>query len=313
MAVPGIRKVSGKPTVSAAPKAGRREAVRARLHAAYTEGLPVPRDTEPYLAAALGGTLAQPGTLVRAELAFLTGRAFGLGDEAATRLATALEYFHTASLVIDDLPAMDDAAMRRGAPAVHRVYGEGTAMLASLALVNRAYALVWQATAGSPRQGRALGYLERYLGLGGLLDGQSRDIHGGGANPQRVAIGKTVALLRLSLVLPALLGRADEHALRLLDRLSLAWGLAYQIIDDLGDVLDTHGSKKTAGRDAALNRPNLALALGLAGAFARLQRLLLLGDRLVARLGRREPRLFFLEAVRERFARETRELAGSFE
>ncbi len=296
-----------------AARSGRRDPLRARLRTAYTEGLPVAGETEPYLAAALGGVLARTGTMVRAELAFLTGRAFGMEDEAATRLATALEYFHTASLLIDDLPAMDDAALRRGAPALHRVYGEGTAMLASLALVNRAYALVWQAAAASARQPRALGYLERYLGLGGLLDGQSRDIHGGASDPQRVAIGKTVALLRLALVLPATLGRADEHALCLLDRLSLAWGLAYQTLDDLRDVMSTDSPSKTAGRDAALNRPNLALSLGQTRAFARLDRLLLLGDRLVARLGRREPRLFFLEAVRERFARQSRELAGGFE
>ncbi len=286
-----------------------------RLRLAFEQGLPRPSAMEPHLAGALASTLSRPGTMVRAELAFHAGRAFGMEEEKAVRLATALEYFHTASLVIDDLPAMDDAAMRRGAPSSHRVYGEGTAILASLALINRAYALLWQASAGSARQARALGYLEHFLGLGGLLDGQSQDIHfgklpAGSREPQQVAIGKTVALIRLSLVLPAMLGGAGEHTLRLLDRLSLAWGLAYQTLDDLKDVL-RNTDTKTTGRDSALNRPNIALTLGPTGAFKRLLRLLALGNRVAAHLERREPQLFFLEAVCERFMREAGELAGS--
>ena len=84
------------------------------------------------------------------------------------QLAMGLEYFHTASLVFDDLPFMDNAAERRGKPCLHVLFGEACATLAALALINRAYALVWSAvTVGSPfAQQSALRYVERDLGVG---------------------------------------------------------------------------------------------------------------------------------------------------
>ncbi len=93
--------------------------------------------------------------------------------------AVALEYFHTASLLFDDLPCMDNALERRGAPCVHLAFGEEGAILTALALINRAYALTWRAVAGCPqvRQVRALAYIEHCLGVEGLLNGQSLDLH----------------------------------------------------------------------------------------------------------------------------------------
>ncbi len=299
------------------PSVTAQQTLQERLGTAFNRSLPVSAETENHLARALAETLDRRGTLVRAELVFHTARSFRLEEERAVSLATALEYFHTASLLFDDLPCMDDAAVRRGAPCLHRTYGEGTAILAALGLINRAYALLWQAVADadSARRVQTLAYVERYLGLGGLLNGQSEDIHykqlpSEERNPQKVAVGKTVSLIRLSLVLPAMLGEANEQTLRLLDRLALAWGLAYQTVDDLKDVLrDVGATDKSTGRDTVLNRPNLALAVGAAEAFERLRRLLRLSDRIVHRLQQREASLFFLEAVRERFAREYRAIA----
>ena len=124
----------------------------------------------------------------------------------------AIEYFHTASLVFDDMPAMDDARERRGAPCVHHRFDEATATLAALALINRAYALLWQVLGSLPDAARdaAARLVGDCLGAQGILSGQSRDLQFE-SSPRRehdvlaVAVGKTVTLIRLTLLLPALI------------------------------------------------------------------------------------------------------------
>lgn len=283
--------------------------MRVRLQEAFVRGLPVSPGIEGHLAGALRETLRNPGSMIRAELTCRVARSFGQTDQHAEALAVAIEYFHTASLLFDDLPAMDNASERRGAPCVHHLYGEGTAMLAALALINRAYALVWQAVAGldPEAQQRALGYLENHLGLTGLLNGQSQDLHFSALPsalrvPHQVAMGKTVSLIRLSLVLPALLGGASQSEVRRLECLAVYWGLGYQTMDDLKDVLFPSGeSGKTGARDASLNRPNQALFYGVTGAFERAARMMRLGSRTVERLARRRAALSFLSEAQGRF------------
>jgi geranylgeranyl diphosphate synthase, type II len=291
--------------------------MRSRLRRAFQARLPLPQGTEPHLGGALRDTLQHPGSMVRAELAFRIACSFGLSEERSENLAIAIEYFHTASLLFDDLPSMDDARVRRGVPCAHQVYGEGAAILAALALINRAYALVWKSVAGlSPEvQSAGLGYLERHLGIAGLLNGQSQDLHYSLLSehlrePQSIALGKTVSLIRLALVLPAIIGQAQPHEASLLDRLAIFWGLSYQTLDDLKDVLhgdDLHG--KTAARDACLDRPNLVLAIGVPESFDRIERLMNLGSRVIARLLRHHARLAFLRDVRAQFKKEIASLS----
>lgn len=285
---------------------------RTQLQDAFMRTLPVTPEIEQHLAGALGETLRNPGSMIRAELAYRVARSFDQPNHTAQDLAIALEYFHTASLLFDDLPAMDNAADRRGAPCVHHVYGEGTAMLAALALINRAYALTWKAAADAPRavQQQALDYLERNLGLSGLLNGQSQDIHYATLSadariPHQIALGKTVSLIRLSLVLPALLGGASPSEVRRLECLAVFWGLGYQTLDDLKDVLYPAGETgKTGARDAQLNRPNQALFYGIGGAFDRAHRLMRLGARVIKGLTRTRSSLAFLADAHQRFQRE---------
>jgi geranylgeranyl diphosphate synthase type II len=291
--------------------------LRTALREAFVRNLPVSSGTEEHLAGALQAALRNPGSMFRAELAFRIARSYGESRERAEELAIALEYFHTASLLFDDLPAMDNAAERRGAPCVHRLYGEGAAMLAALALINRAYALVWAAAAGLPaaQQQRALRYLEANLGLEGLLNGQSQDLHyaelpGSPSAPDRVAMGKTVSLIRLSLVLPALVSGAPAGEIRRLECLAVYWGLGYQTIDDLKDVmLPSSESGKTGDRDARLNRPNQALFCGVAEAFTRAQRLMGLASRVTGRLVRQRAALSFLSEAHAHFEQEMLALA----
>lgn len=118
-------------------------------------------------------------------------------------------------------------------------------------------------------------------------------------------MGKTVSLIRLPLVLPAILGGASEVEIRQLERLAIFWGLSYQSLDDLKDVLYSEGgANKTSARDAHLNRPNLALSIGIDESFDRIQRLMRLADHAVTRLIQRNDRLAFLEQVHANFDQE---------
>lgn len=231
---------------------------------------------EAHLADAVRDLLGSPGTLVRAQLAYGVGRALGLEVAAARAAAVAVEYLHTASLLFDDLPAMDDARERRGRPCPHLLYGEGAAILAGLALVHRAHALVAEAASGLPaeRERRAWTRLEQNVGLAGILDGQARDLHfRGGGDPAAIAAGKTTPLLRLALLLPAALAGAAPETEGALDRLAAAWGQAYQALDDFRDLLESNRqSGKTGRRDARLGRPNLVRAIGPEPALAALDR-----------------------------------------
>ena len=291
-------------------------AMRSRLLSAFHGGLVLPHGTEPHLAGALRHTLQHPGSMVRAELAFRIGCSFQMSEDRAESMAIAIEYFHTASLLFDDLPAMDDARLRRGMPCAHQVFGEGAAILAALALINRAYSLVWRSVAGlAPQiQSAALTYLERHLGIAGLLNGQSQDLHYSSLlprfrEPQMVAMGKTVSLIRLALVLPAIAGDASCREIHFLDRLAMFWGLSYQTLDDLKDLIHTDGQGKTAARDAFLDRPNLALRIGISESFERIDRLMNLAGRTIVRLSGDRPHLAFLREVRVQFNKEIAKLS----
>ncbi len=283
-------------------------AVQPELLRAFASALPVAEGTEPGLGGALRQTLANPGSLVRAQLVYDMSLAFGLAPGSASRLAVAIEYFHTASVVFDDLPCMDDATRRRGAPCIHRSHGEAAAILAALALVSRAYALIWGALAGldSETQLSAGACVEECLGVAGLLNGQSQDLHhacrvGPRPSPRRIAMGKTVSLIRLSLVLPALVGGAKTREIALLRRLAVFWGLGYQTIDDLKDVLlRPEQTGKNSARDALLNRPNVALDMGTPRALQSLDRLIHLGDSALDRLLQSLPSLAFLTRLGDR-------------
>jgi geranylgeranyl pyrophosphate synthase len=253
---------------------------------AFKTSLPLPAALDPQFEEAIRHVLDNPGSLIRPRMVFQVATAFGLDAEPARDLAIALEYFHTASLVFDDLPCMDNARERRGVSCVHFEFGEAAAILTALALINRAYALTWRAVSASPSQSHscALTYIEQCLGVEGLLNGQSLDLHYATLPHNRettesIARGKTVSLIRLTLVLPAILGGASPREIQLLERIALYWGLAYQMVDDLKDLLDsTHETGKTIARDILLDRPNVASAMGIPGAVKRLLRFIQLGD-----------------------------------
>ncbi|MGZ0656287.1 polyprenyl synthetase family protein [Coraliomargarita sp. W4R72] len=214
----------------------------------------------------------------RLNLARATGTACGLNPKATERLAEAVESFHHASLIFDDLPCMDDAVERRGRRCLHRVAGESKAILAALALVNRAYTLSWKVSAQYPEYSEQAGRaVERCIGELGILDGQDRDLsyHAalGAKEVKAIAARKTGALLQLTLLLPAILGGASFNECLRLSRMARAWGIAYQALDDFSDLLPSlMKTGKTPFQDLRQDRPNLVIALGQAKAAAELQR-----------------------------------------
>jgi geranylgeranyl diphosphate synthase type II len=285
---------------------------------AFRTSMPLPAALDPHFEEALRHVLDNPGSLVRPRMVFQVATAYGLDAAAAKDLAIALEYFHTASLLFDDLPCMDNASERRGVPCVHLAFGETGAILAALALINRAYALIWRAVSGSSPhvQSRALAYIEQCLGLEGLLNGQSLDLHyatlpHNRETTEKIARGKTVSLIRLTLVLPAMLGGASAREIQLLERIALYWGLGYQMVDDLKDVLGSAAEAgKTVARDMLLDRPNVASAMGVSGAVERLTRFIHMGDRTLHRLLKSRLGLSFLGRLRSDLEKELVRVAG---
>lgn len=297
------------------------ESLIPKLQFAFQQSLPAGSGTENNLGAAMRHALTHGGSMLRARLCYRIARAFHLPDKCATDLSISVELFHTASLLFDDLPCMDNAEERRGAPCVHKLFGDGTAILAALGLINKAYALLWGALHEAPAdlRKRCAEFVERNLGIDGILNGQSYDLQFRSAGPgaasiMRVAVGKTVSLIRLALVLPAMLGGASKVELATLNKLSVFWGLAYQITDDLKDVLKSSAeARKTTHRDAMLGRPNIAIAEGPVRTSQILSRLIYLGATTLERAPGTTQLLEILKEYQRRAASEflgTQELAA---
>lgn len=175
-------------------------------------------------------------------LTFAAARACGGDPAGAAGVAAAVELTHTASLVLDDLPCMDDDETRRGLPATHRLVGPAGAILVSIGLLGRAAELL----AASPRGAAELGAeWGRCVGLGGMSGGQAADLAGWrtGAS-RRLLREKTTALSAFAVTAGARAAGADGEAREALGAFGRALGWAYQLSDDADD----------AGRDAAIGR-----------------------------------------------------------
>jgi len=254
------------------------------------------RDVEDALLAVLPREGAEPAALVAAmrysvlaggkrlrPLLFLAG-AESCGAERlpqdAIEAAVALELLHTYSLVHDDLPCMDDDALRRGRPSCHVVFGEATALLAGDALQTLGFELLATRPAGdarAARRARAVAWTAAAIGVAGMAGGQALDLAAAGKavpEPERAGLLrhvhslKTGRLIRLSLELGALHAGADENRLLRVTRYGEALGLLFQIADDLLDVTQTSATLgKTAGKDLAQDKLTYPAVFGLEGAF----------------------------------------------
>ncbi len=280
----------------------------ADLIEALQRNAPTAPGVEAHLHTVIHDAAANPGRLIRARLVDLSARINGLSAVDAEHLACAVEFLHLASLLIDDLPCMDDATHRRGQPCAHRVHGEASTILAALAFINRAYALAHLSFASQSAETRvaAIACLDSCLGTAGLVGGQALDLRfaesaGTARDVSIAALRKTASLFWLAVLLPALPGKPSARELHSLKALCVYWGLAYQAADDLSDLIGAVATTgKTPGRDRALSRPNLAVALGVPAARRRLVRLGALAAKTIGDLVTGDARWSYLAAFHER-------------
>jgi farnesyl diphosphate synthase len=250
--------------------------MQARVEAALERFLPRAEIAPARLHAAMRYAVLGGGKRVRPLLAYAAGETSGAAadEKVLARLdavACAVECIHAYSLVHDDLPCMDDDILRRGKPTVHVEYDEATAMLVGDALQSLAFQLLAETHLAEPaEQLEMLRILASASGSRGMAGGQAIDLASVGlslALPELelMHIHKTGALIRASVALGArAAGKIPEAELAGLDGYARAMGLAFQVVDDILDEESTTATLgKTAGKDAADNKPTYVKALGL--------------------------------------------------
>ncbi len=221
----------------------------------------------PALNAAIEYAIFPGGKRLRPALALLSAEAAGGTARQALPAACAIEYLHTSSLIVDDLPAMDDADLRRGRLSLHLRFGEDIALLAALALLNRAYAIFGSRPALIAEAASCIG--ER-----GMIGGQSVDLQEKATDFER-RNQKTTALMRLTLTAGALASNADSVAVSTLAHVGSVLGEAYQIYDDMLDAFSPReATGKTAGQDERHHRPTHVEAREQGSCTEQVQRLL---------------------------------------
>jgi geranylgeranyl diphosphate synthase type II len=204
------------------------------------------------------------GKRLRPALALGAAEVVSGDDSVALPVACALEMIHTYSLIHDDLPAMDDDDLRRGKPTCHKVYGEATAILAGDALLTMAFDAA--AETGSTEIVRALA---QAAGAGGMVGGQQMDLEGEGkqldlAALQSIHRAKTGALIQVSLRCGAMAAGATEAQVKALADYGKHLGLAFQITDDILDVVGAEAVLgKPVGSDESRDKSTYPALLGL--------------------------------------------------
>lgn len=244
-------------------------AIDQRLHhLAGASAMPAPLRA-PVLAA-----LRSSGKRIRGILAIAAGESCGASAEKLLDAAAAFEMIHTSSLILDDLPAMDDAELRRGEPALHRAFGEDLAILTAVALLNHGYGLIAaNHRALAPRRWPLHDLLTRVVnavGWDGSVGGEAVDLHSESASLdfptlEYIHSRKTGTLFVASAASGAILANAPEQTVRAVEAYAKNLGLAFQITDDILDVTSTREELgKDVGKDAA--RLTFVKLAGLEGA-----------------------------------------------
>ena len=250
-----------------------------QVNAALTRFIePLPFQSSPLVNAMHYGALLG-GKRLRPFLVYATGEMLHANPASLDAPAAAVECIHAYSLIHDDLPAMDDDALRRGQPTCHIKYGEDTAILAGDALQTLAFSILAdEAMPGVSAEYRLmmLSELAKASGVAGMCGGQALDLAAEGKSVdldqlEQIHRHKTGALIRSAVRLGALTaGDAGREALPLLDRYAGAIGLAFQVQDDILDVIgDTAVTGKRQGADQDLGKSTYPSLLGLENARAK--------------------------------------------
>lgn len=226
----------------------RRRAVEAAL-----EQL-APAGPAPAVVAAMRDSLLAPAKRLRPILALLVAEAAGGDPDAVIPVACAIEMVHTSSLILDDLPCMDNAATRRGRPACHVAHGEAMAILAAFALLTRAFEILadsWPGGPGPSERLRISATLARAMGLAGMIGGQSVDLLGTSRAVDRGTVEfiharKTGSLFTASAAAAAIAVGATPRQVEAVVAYADRLGRAFQIVDDL---IDSTAGIEEAGKD----------------------------------------------------------------
>lgn len=211
------------------------------------------------------------GKRLRPLLVLAAAQAVQGHPQAALRAACSVELIHAYSLVHDDMPCMDNDVLRRGKPTVHVKFGEAGALLAGDALQALAFELLAPEGDEVPAvvQARLCRLLARAAGHEGMAGGQAIDLASIGKALTEDELRhmhrlKTGALLKGSVLMGAACGQPDATAIAALDEYGAAIGLAFQVVDDILDVTaDSATLGKTAGKDAANDKPTYVSLMGL--------------------------------------------------
>lgn len=281
------------------------KSVQADIEVALDNLLPPAATVPDHLHAAMRYAALDGGKRVRPLLVFAAGALFDAPQSLLARAGAAVEMIHVYSLVHDDMPCMDDDDLRRGKPTVHVKYDDATALLVGDALQAQAFTVL-----AAPLDGDNVGHdvivrqldmvrtLAQASGSVGMCGGQAIDLASVGlaltqAQLEQMHRLKTGALLRAAVMLGALSGKLlTPEEVRALDRYAAAIGLAFQVVDDILDVTaDSATLGKTAGKDAADNKPTYVSILGMAESVALAETLRQHAHAALAQFGERAARL----------------------
>ncbi|NLW89322.1 MAG: polyprenyl synthetase family protein [Clostridiaceae bacterium] len=213
------------------------------------------------------------GKRLRPLLTMIIGEMLSVPEDILIPFAGSIEMIHTYSLIHDDLPCMDDDSIRRGRATCHVEYDEATALLAGDALLNRAYEILFEeCISGSKEKGKAASYIARCSGIGGMIGGQSEDIHAmiHSISPESLYSlhkKKTGALISASILVPHILKgeySRSEETRDFLFSFAEHLGLSFQIKDDLLDYSSTTSLMgKTVGKDEKAGKATFVTVFGL--------------------------------------------------
>ena len=255
--------------------------IQQRTESALEAALPSPGLAPARLHEAMRYAVLGGGKRIRPLLCHAAGSIFGADSKLLDAPAVAVELIHAYSLVHDDLPCMDDDVLRRGKPTCHVEFDEATALLVGDALQTQAFQTLSDRLAGiaANRQLDMLHLLAAASGSRGMAGGQAIDLAAVGhqltvSELEYMHVHKTGALIRAAVLLGAHCGEAMPDALERLGRFANRIGLLFQVVDD---ILDTEASTatlgKTAGKDAAQNKPTYVNILGASEAKAMASKL----------------------------------------
>lgn len=250
------------------------ELARAAIETRLDELIPPESAGPPRLQKALQHTLLAPGKRFRPLLTLILAREFGCEADAVLDVACAGEMVHTASLILDDLPCMDDAALRRNRASAHIAFDESTAILTAVALLNRAFGVIARTHLPANISTELASRLSRAVGANGLIAGQLADLSNDDIGTsiqdvERLNQLKTGALFDFSILAASVMAELDEDKHNALSDFSYQLGLAFQLLDDVKDeMMNEQDAGKTTGRDVGK-----ATLVALTGCEASLTRL----------------------------------------